>query len=333
MYGPFFEQYMQSQKNLFDQWQANMKTAFQGKAETPPSEPSGENAEEPHDFSREFWNKIQEGSKTYQAMMDLWKDLSAKGTTFDRQTAQEVYATWLKQGYEVIQSVLIPSMPEYMRDFAARSAERMKSSADVVSDYNSIWAENEDAVSKAWMDSLGKGPKGYISFLEAWQNSYEATVGKLMNAPTFGKDMDFWKQQKASFDRFIKYNIASTQFYASLSEIIREATKKVLDDYVEMCAQQTQPKTFEEFYKYWTKVVSAYYEKVLFTDEVSVLAGNMVNEMSKFKKEYDKLCEMYLDSMPVPKKSDMDDLYKTVHELKREVRQLRKEVNAAKPKD
>lgn len=131
--------------------------------------------------------------------------------------------------------------------------------------------------------------------------SYENTFGKLISAPTFGKDMAFWQSQKSSFNSYIKYNIASTKFYMSLVEIAREATRKTLDDYVAMRKEGTQPKTFDEFYKSWNKTVSKAYDKVLFSEEISVLAGNMVNEMAKFKMEYDKACEMWLASMPIPK--------------------------------
>lgn len=322
----FFEQYLETQKNMFEQWQKNLEQTFKNYQFPGTGEKNGTPDEPSQDFSREFWAKVQEGSKSYQAVMELWKDLSEKNLSLDRQSALEIYDTWLKQGFASIRASLIPSVPDYMKDFVAKSVERMENSSGVLSEYSKIWAANEDSVARAWIDSYGNGPKGYIHFLEAWQNSYDATIGKLLNAPSFGKDMEFWQQQKASFDRFIKYNIAATQFYSSLAGIIRDATRKVLDDYVEMHAQGTQPKTFEEFYKYWTKIVAQYYEKLLFTDEISSLAGNMVNEMARFKIEYDKLCEMYLSGLPIPKNSDMDNLYKTVHELKREVRQLKKEL-------
>ncbi len=329
----FFEQYLEAQKTMFDQWQKNLEMVFKnyqqfdGATEKDKDAVAGDPYQ---DISREFWAKVQEGSKSYQAVMELWKSLSEKNASMDSQTAMDVYDAWVKQGFASIRASFIPNVPDYMKDFVTKSVERLETSSGVLADYSRIWASNEDSVARAWMDAYGKGPKGYIDFLEAWQNSYDATIGKLLNAPSFGKDMEFWQQQKSSFDRFIKYNIAATQFYSSLAGIIRDATRKVLDDYVEMHAQGTQPKTFEEFYKYWTKIVAQYYEKFLFTDEISALAGNMVNEMARFKIEHDKLCEMYLAGLPIPKKSDMDNLYRTVHELKREVHQLRKELAGKK---
>ncbi len=320
----FFDTYLNTQKILFDQWQENIRAAFASydfsRMQNAEATTNGD------EVTREFWGKVQESSKSYQAVMELWKNLSEKNTSLDQQTAVDIFDAWCKQGFTSIRASLIPNIPEYMKNFVEKSIGRMESSSNTVAEYARMWASSEDSVARAWADAQGKGPEGYIHFLKTWQQSYNATLGRLLSAPSFGKNMEFLQQQKSSFDRFIRYNIAATQFYTSLASVIREATRKVVDDYLEMRTQGTEPKTFEEFYKYWTKVVSDHYEKILFTDEISSLAGNMVNEMARFKRERDRLCEMYLADLPIPKKSDMDDLYKTVHDLKREVRRLKTEL-------
>jgi polyhydroxyalkanoate synthesis regulator phasin len=79
--------------------------------------------------------------------------------------------------------------------------------------------------------------------------------------------------------------------------------------------------------------VTATYDKVLFSEQYSKLAGNMVDEMSRFKLAFDELCEAYLANFPVAKKSDMDALAKTVHELKKEVQELKKEIKKNDKRD
>jgi hypothetical protein len=213
-----------------------------------------------------------------------------------------------------------------MQKFAEIFVSKLESSDKVLSDnYKNLFAADEQ-LRTAWLNSLDKGPKGYIDFLEVFRKVYDETAGKAAKAPTFGKDMDFWKRRQAVMDSYIKYSIASNRFYTALAEIAGDATKKALNDYVDMCAGDNKIKTFEEFYKYWSKTVSATYEKVLFSDELSMMAGNMVDEMAKFRAEFDKFFELSFASLPIPKKSDMDDLYATVYELKKEVRALRKEI-------
>ncbi len=160
--------------------------------------------------------------------------------------------------------------------------------------------------------------------MNASRTFYDNTFSKLLNAPSFGRDMEFWERQKSIFDRFVKFNIAATEFYSRIGDIAQDATKQVLEDYVKMSGEGTQPKSFDEFYKYWAKAVSAAYDKVLLSEELSILAGKMVDELSRFKAAFDKAWESYLALFPIPKKSDLDDLYKTVYELKKEVKALKK---------
>ena len=327
MMSSFYQQYFENQKKMFDEWQKYMKSTYSKNADTEiPLFNSSEFYAKMMDAPNNFWKKTEEGYKSYSAVFDLWKSLNEKNSVLDKDSAMQIYDAWLKQSFSLIRSNIAPNVPEYLKDFTERFVGQMESSSEKMSEYAKNWSDNADALHKAYMDSFAGGPQGFLEFLDVWQKNYDETFGKMMNAPTFGKDMDFWRLQKASLDRFIKYNVAAIKFYTSLFEIAQDATKQVLEDYVTMSAEGTQPKTFDEFYKYWSKMVSAAYEKVLFSENLSVLSGNMVDAMSRFKIEYDKLCEMYLASAPVPKNSDMDDVYKTMYELKKEVRALKKEM-------
>ncbi|MDR2727375.1 MAG: hypothetical protein LBC10_05225 [Deltaproteobacteria bacterium] len=327
----YYQQYFDAQKAMFDAWQKHTAPMFA-------AQNAGGEGGEAHnhmDFYQklleapnDFWKKTSESYKSYHAIFELWKTLNENKAPLDSQAALDIYNIWAKQNFALIRNNLLPSMPGYMQNITERIFETIETSSASMADSIKAWAANDESLKKAVHDALLNGPKGYIGFLEAWQQSYETTLGKFANAPTFGRDMDFWKLQKSSFDRFVKFNTAAAKFYASLFEIAQNATRQVLEEYAAMQAEGTQPKTFEEFYKYWSKTITATYEKVLLSDNLSALSGNMVDAMSRFKVEYDKLCAFYLDHIPVPKKSDMDDLYKTVYELKKEIRALKKEIHA-----
>ena len=323
------EKFFENQKAMFDQWQEYMKK-MAGEYNPEKMQEIFKANFDADATTREFWNKVQESSKTCQAVLELWKSFSEKNVSLDSQSAMEILDRWTKQGFSTVRAALEPNTPEYMRDFVSKAMDRMESTSEKAMDYAKVWASTEENVSRAFVDSFGKGPEGYIAFLKEWQDSYDATLGKLMKAPTFGRNMDFLTAQKNSFDQFIRYGVASSRFYGSLANIMHEATRKVLDDVAAMQKEGTEPKTFQEFYKYWNRVVSQYFDRFLSTDEISRMAGEMVNEMSKFKIEYDKLCEYCLSGLPIPTKSDMDDLYRTVHDLKLEVRRMKRELKALK---
>jgi hypothetical protein len=74
--------------------------------------------------------------------------------------------------------------------------------------------------------------------------------------------------------------------------------------------------------------------EILFsTEEYSKLQSKVLDASVNFKKEYDKLLEKQLEFLPFPSKSDMDGVYQTLDDLKREVRDLKKRVAATAEKN
>lgn len=315
-----YQQYFEAQKAMFEEWKKYMRSTWmEGGGKSGPGLGASE-------AQADFWQKAEQSYKAYQALFELWQKISAGGENLDSKAAHKIYEEWSKQCFALIRGGLTPSLPGWLKDFAGKFLDNLESSSSIMGDYFKDWSAGGESLREAFFKSFGAGPKGYIDFLEAWRKNYDETFGKLLNSPAYGKDMDFWQRQKASFDKFIKYNIAVNKFYLSIFNIAQDATRQSMDDYVTLLGKGEQPKSFDEFYKYWSRLVSDSYQKVLFSEELSVLAGNMVDEMSRFKIEYDRLCELYLKYVPVPKKSDMDDLYKTVDELKKELRELKKEL-------
>lgn len=326
-----YQQFFDAQKEMFQKWQENLKKA---NPEFNFSEVPGFDAsalwKKNMETSQEVLNKVGMSLKAYQPLFELWKKLSEQTDFQDKSSVLEAYKTWSEQSFAVFRETMLPQMPEFMKADAIKCADSMESYSKTAADYMRTMINSDNTLNQAFLEAMNKGPKGLVQYLDTWEKNYDATMGKLMDAPTFGKDMALWTQQKNSIDRFVKYDIAYTKFFASLLNIAQEATEKVLDDYREMYIHGTQPKTFDEFYKYWTKTVSKAYSKAQFTEEMSTLAGRMVDAMSEYKIEQDRLGEMYLANFPVVRKSELDSLYKTVHDLRREVRALRTEMTILK---
>ena len=324
-----YQQFADAQKAMFDQWNKAAASMFgqggeAGKLFADPAVFYEKMQEAPN----EFWKKAAAGYKSYQAVFELWKTLGEQPGGLNSAAFVDLYDAWVKQHFVCIKENLTPEMPAFARSFMGKLVETMEANQDVWSDQARTWLATAQSMQNAWLDSLTTGPDGFLEFLGAWQKGYDESFGKLMDAPTFGKEMEFWKRQKDGFDHFIRYNVAATKFHVAMYDIAQDATKEVVENFFTLRGEGNEPKTFEDFYKYWSRSVSAAYQKILFSDEMSRLAGNMVDEMSRFKIAYDKLCEAYLTNFPVVLKSDMDDLNKTVYSLTKEVRALKKELRA-----
>ena len=68
------------------------------------------------------------------------------------------------------------------------------------------------------------------------------------------------------------------------------------------------------------------YQALFQTEEFSKMQGELLEADLKVRNQFSKLMELYLDDFPVALRSEMDDLYKTIYELKKKVKSLEKQV-------
>lgn len=99
---------------------------------------------------------------------------------------------------------------------------------------------------------------------------------------------------------------------------------------MEMLKNGTQPKTFKEFYEYWSKENENAYQKLFNTEDFSKLLAEVVDSSMVFKMRCDNLMEEYISFMPIPTKTEINSLYKTVYELKKELKSVKKELKELK---
>ena len=326
-YDKLFEAGQDFWKKGYDEWKKHMPDSgqFSGMTDSFDFDPA-EYYKNMATAAEDFWKKVGDSQKTYSALSELWNQLNDGLSARDNKAALEVYEKWNKQYAKLLRSSLTPNVPDYIKEYSEKLMDYFELTGQKVLDNVKTWISSGEDLQQAVEKMLTGSPNAYIDFMEVLKKNYEETFGRIAFQPTFGKDMEFWRRYRDSFDRFAKYNIAVTGFYTAMYEVIRESTNKVIEEYKDMSAGGSQPKTFDEFYKHWSKQVSETYNKVLFSEQYGRLAGNMIDEMARFKLAYDELCESFLAHLPVAKKSDMDALHKTVYELKKELRSLKKEI-------
>jgi hypothetical protein len=109
------------------------------------------------------------------------------------------------------------------------------------------------------------------------------------------------------------------------------ALEKVITTITEKCNKGQEVKEFDEFFDIWLDVNEKTYYELFQSAEFSKMQGEMLGTSLNMREHGFKLMELYLYDYPIALRSEMDDLYKTIYELKKKVKSLEKqfrEVNA-----
>jgi hypothetical protein len=95
-------------------------------------------------------------------------------------------------------------------------------------------------------------------------------------------------------------------------------------------AEGKVPTTFRDFYNIWYSVTEGAFEELLATDKFSKAFGEYSDKYAQYMISMNKVYERMLSNLPIPTDTDMKSLYKTVYDLRKDVRDLKREVTAIK---
>lgn len=153
------------------------------------------------------------------------------------------------------------------------------------------------------------------------------TFALLVKSPVVGASKEIVEQNNRAVDAMVDMMIAMSDFLAHSMGVAFSKSQEILEDYFEKLKNgEVESMYFNDFYKMWSSNVEGAMEKYFFSDELSELIARATDSAMVFKVEFDKVVEKALEESPIVTKNEVDNVYKNVYELKREVRELKKQI-------
>ncbi|MBF0538870.1 MAG: hypothetical protein HQL03_11545 [Nitrospirae bacterium] len=256
----------------------------------------------------EFWspvlNAMQENALSAEGYQDL----------FDPEK--------FKQLTESIYGLMGPDM----------ASEILKQTSDLVE----TWGKAANNLVNPWVEAYQKNldialdassaadPNASMNMFHTVYSAFDKTFGKAFKTPQVGKDREKLELILKTMDMYSVYTARSAEFQHKMYLSGEKAMKKVIDKLAEKIKAGEQVKSYNDFYKLWTDITENEYFELFNTEDFSKIQGQLLDSALDFRRYYHKLIELYLVDLPIPVRTEMDDVYKTIHDLKRRVRTLEK---------
>jgi polyhydroxyalkanoate synthesis regulator phasin len=158
-----------------------------------------------------------------------------------------------------------------------------------------------------------------------WESFYEKELSRILGMPQVGLGREYHEKIACTLDKFNLFNAAVIEFIYFLYLPMEKTFILMQKDMERMIAEGKLPENSEEYYNMWLKKLEAHYMAMFHSNEyISVMAKALEN-MAQFKSARDSVLEDVVSSMPIPTKSEIDEMYKELSELKRTVKRLEKE--------
>jgi len=157
------------------------------------------------------------------------------------------------------------------------------------------------------------------------QNYMQNASSPLMKMMSDGTQKEMFEATSTISDLFARFSMSNTQLQYMTYTAGLKASETTAKNLYEKMSKGEDMSSMTGLYNEWLSVNDKIFVELFETDEYSKIQAELSSTGMKLKQQMDKQMEKMLVNVPVVPRSEMDELYKTVYELKKRVRDLEKQ--------
>ena len=252
------------------------------------------------------------GFEGFTKVFDMWKSFGDPNAMV--QDFQDKYM-------DIIGNVIKSLFPENVQAFVMNPKDFMNMMVEYYKQFVSPWMEIDADI----MKRLGEGdPDAYIDFFKEYQAKYAENIEKYFTVMGMGLNREANEDYMKAMNQWNKAMISMGELMAVITKTAQESFQQIAEKVQADLAEGKSITTFRDFYTVWYSVTEAAYEKLLATDEFAIVFDDFSDRYAQFMIAQNKVYERMLAFLPIPTNTDMKSLYKTVYDLRKDVRDLKR---------
>lgn len=299
----FYKQYMELIQNSFADLQQNMQTTTT------------------KDAYNNMINAASSYSKFYQLWAPFWNSIQDK--TFNSDSFKKAINP---DAIKELTDKLFGFLPEGSQDYANQMkdwwTEGMKQ----------FFGMQKEAANSAWEsfkkeNPFFKGQNSFTTFLgnyqdaSSWFKNAVSPIARMITPNQFTKSAAEWSD---IMDQMAVYQIKNAELQYMIYVQSNEVLEKLASSVSEKLEKGEEIKSIINLYQEWLNINDSVYVQLFESDEYSKLMAEVSALQLKLRKEIEGQMEKSMVGIPVATRSELDELYKVIYDLKKEVRQLEK---------
>lgn len=296
-----FNQYYEMLNNNFSEWQKNMQNGTT------------------QDAYRNMVNVADGFTRFSEMWMPLWKSIQDK--TFNTEMYQQFVNPAM---YKDLMDKYFGFMPEGSRQYMQNMTNMMQNGFSQMNQAGINGYQQMRGMMGNMMpssaDMFGNMLNGYNTWYNMLNNAV-APMTKMMTPNQQTKTMMEWNDIA---NRMMVYNIKN----AEMQYMIYNQGTKVMDNLAENIMNKIQKNeeigNMMALYQEWLNLSDKTYVSLFESEEYSKIMAEVNAMQLRLRKDIEVQMEKFMVGVPVATRSEMDELYKTIYDLKKQVRQLEK---------
>jgi polyhydroxyalkanoate synthesis regulator phasin len=306
--------------NIYNSWMGTMNTSY---------DTFSKNINNP--FNKDMFKNMFEGGQMYMKVQEMFQPMmnALKNSDFSMDTWKNIYAA---DNYKQMTEQVFGSFfnNASLKDVFEGSTKQMQ---DFFVKQNGLGKEYYAQMQNmsAQFPELFSGNSEQMKDLYSKMNNvFGKTFEPLLKLANPGKEKENVEATIALLDKVTEYSIKQSELQAqlyktmqaSMETLAKETQEKYKDVQADIQAGKVNLPTSTELYNEWVKTNEKMYSELFATDEFSKVKAEALNLSMDVKKHFEKQFENVFEQYPVVFKSEMDEIYKTMHDLKKTIKDL-----------
>lgn len=270
------------------------------------------------DYSKLFEVKVP-GLEMYNQLFELYK-----GTANTEDFMKHIQENSNKMMASFIENA-IPN--EKVAELFQQPQQLMETCVKLYQNMMQPWMQiDEELVERVMKGDLDAS----LDFFNQVSEKYDATFGKVVKMMNMGINLEAADEQQKALDAYYQLMFAAGKLAAIMSKSNNDSSKTMVEKYQHMVQEGQKVSTFKEFYELWYNTNEKAMEDLFATTMFSKAFAEFTDKYFKYVAASNTVLERNLAKLPIPTNKDMNSLYLTVYNLRKDVRDLKRELEAVK---
>ncbi len=288
-------------------------------------EKAKKNSAENHKVITESLLKSCNGKLVYSKLYDLWKPFLTSAQECVHQGNSKIGFANLAEYKKILDRVF--GFPSAHIDDSFDQLVKLVDSFFPGQEAFKSWVDLGKNYANMFPQFTGNNTASDLEFLHTMMSVYTDTFGKIF---PFGS-VDITQEKASSslqgLELLTRYLLATARYQHLIYVTGQTAIDTIVTEIFETLKQGDDPGDFDTFFDHWIAKNEATFQTLFQTEEFSEIQHHMMKSYLEFKNHMSKQVELYLADYPIPVRSEMNDLYRTIYELKKRLKFLEKKIN------
>ena len=280
-------------------------------------------------LTKDTFSKTLYGSDTLQKLYELWQPMlnAIRDKTIDPNNYTDLTdPAKIKQLFEKLFSFDFDAMSQLQKQTAQY--------ADLYQQFGKPWTEAAKTHSSDFMQGNFKQhefhPEALILQMQAAYALFENTTGKIFSTPAVGKDREKMELMSACAKAMSTFAAKNIEYQQMMQATGQEAMKAVVKTLAEKVEAGEKFEKFDEFFALWIDVNEKTFNQLFQTKAFSQKRNAMTEAGFSARKLYNEIVENQLADFPIARRSEMDEVYKLIYDLRKQVKSMETQIQELK---